>query len=60
MKIYKCYFDKKDTPYIQDYQPNKPYHTDWNRLPYTKFLGHKVVKIKLFGIFTIYKVEGNR
>lgn len=37
MKIYKTYFDK----------------TVWKRLPYAVFLGHKVVKVKLFGLFTV-------
>jgi hypothetical protein len=54
MKIYKHYFDKKDTPYVQDYQAKQKYHTAWKRFRYKIFLGHKVVKIKLFGIITIY------
>lgn len=55
MKIYKHYFTKDDTPYRQDFQKNKKYHTTWKRLAYSIFLQHKVYKIKLFGIFTIYK-----
>ena len=54
IKKYKIYFDKNDTPYRQDFQPKKRYHTMWKRMPYTRFLNHYVVKIKLFGIFTIY------
>lgn len=59
MKIYKHYFDKTDTPYKLTFQPNKKYHTAWKHMPYTKFLGHKTVKIKKFGIFTIYKNNTN-
>ena len=54
LKIYKHYFDKNDTPYRADIQAKKKYHTAWKRLPYKRFLAHNVVKIKLFGIFTIY------
>lgn len=57
MKIYKHYFDKNDTPYVQDFQANKKYHTAWKRLKYRAFLDHKVLKIKVFGIFTIYDVK---
>lgn len=60
MKIYKHYFDKSDTPYKQTFQPKKKQHTVWKRNPYTRFLGHNVQKIKLFGIFTIYKREEQR
>lgn len=56
MKIYKHYFDKKDTPYVQEYQPKRKYHTAWKRIRYKGFLGHKVVKIKLLGLFTIYDI----
>lgn len=56
MRIYKHYFDKNDTPYVQDYQAGKKYHTAWKHLKYRAFLGHKVLKIKVFGIFTIYDV----
>jgi hypothetical protein len=56
MKIYKHYFNKNDTPYVQDYQPRKKYHTAWKRFKYRAFLGHKVVKIKALGIFTIYDI----
>lgn len=55
MKLYKHYFKKTDTPYIQEFQKRKKYHTVWKHYKYTRFLGHKVYKIKLFGIFTIYK-----
>lgn len=58
MKIYKLYFDKKDTPFIETYQSKAKYHTTWTRLQYKKFLGHEVLKIKLFGLFTIYKNRG--
>ena len=55
MKKYKIYFAKSDTPFRQDFQSKKKFHTVWRRLPYKTFLGHKVVKIKKYGIFTIYK-----
>lgn len=55
MKKYKCYFDKNDTPFKQEFQANKKYHSVYFRLPYTRFLQHDIIKIKLFGIFTIYK-----
>ena len=54
MRIYKHYFDKKDTPYVLEYQPRQKYHTVFKHFRYKKFLGHKVVKIKLLGIFSIY------
>jgi hypothetical protein len=54
MKIYKTYFDKIDTPYMQEFQPKKKYHVVWKRLAYKEFFEHKVIKIKLFGLFTIY------
>ena len=56
-KIYKTYFDKNDTPFRQDIQVNQKYHTVWFRLAYTSFFGHKTVKIKLFGLFTIHKLK---
>ena len=56
MKIYKHYFDKKDTPYVQDYQPKQQFHTSWKHYRYKVFLGHQVVKIKLLGLFTIYDI----
>jgi hypothetical protein len=55
MKIYKHYFKKTDTPYIQEWKKRKKYHTIWKHLIWERFLGHRVYKIKLFGIFTIYK-----
>lgn len=55
MKIYKTYFDKSDTPYKQEFQSSKKNHTVWKRQPYKMFLLHAVVKIKLFGLFTIYE-----
>jgi len=55
MKKYKTYFDKSDTPFKQDYQDKKKYHVVWNRQPYMVFLQHAVVKIKKYGLFTIYK-----
>lgn len=57
MKIYKTYFDKNDSPYIKEWQPEQKYHTVWKHLAYAMFLKHNVVKIKLFGLFTIYKRE---
>jgi hypothetical protein len=56
-KIYKTYFDKSDTPFRQDFQPNKKYHIVWKRNAYTKFFNHKVIKVKKYGIFTIYESE---
>ena len=55
MKIYKHYFNKDDTPFKQSFQKEKKQHIVWYRNPYTSFLGHKTQKIKLFGLFTIYK-----
>lgn len=55
MKIYKTYFDKSDTPYIQEWQKNRKYHVVWKRCAYKSFLGCRVVMVKLFGIFTIYR-----
>ena len=55
IKKYKIYFDKDDTPYVADWQAKKKYHTVWKRLPYKRYLGCEVAKIKLFGLFTIYK-----
>ena len=60
VKPYKIYFDKKDTPFKQDFQPNKKYHIVWKRMPYTTFLNHKVIKIKRFGIFTIYEKASDK
>ena len=56
MKLYKHYFDKSDTPYRESFQRTKKYHTVWHRGAYKVFLAHKVVKIKLLGIFTIYEL----
>ena len=53
MKKYKTYFSKEDTPYRKDFQPDRKYHVVWKRNAYESFLGHKVVKVKLFGIFNI-------
>ncbi len=58
MKIYKHYFDKRDTPYQQSFQPKKKQHTVWKRSAYKRFLGHNVQKIKLLGLITIYQREG--
>ena len=58
MRIYKHYFKKTDTPYSQEWQKRKKYHIVWKHFAYTSFFGHRVYKIKLFGIFTIYKDEG--
>ena len=55
MKTYKNYFDKNDTPFKPEMQQKKKYHTVWFRQPYTMFLKHEVVKIKKYGLFTIYK-----
>jgi len=55
MKIWKTYFNKDDTPFRQDFQPKKKQHIVWYRTPYTIFLEHRVDKLKLFGLFTIYK-----
>ena len=45
LKIYKIYFAPDDA-----WNDNPM----WFRLPYKRFMNHIVVKIKLFGIFTIY------
>jgi len=55
-KRYKTYFDKTDTPYDKTFQTNKKYHIVWKRMPYASFFNHKVIKIKLFGIYTIYDI----
>jgi len=59
MKIYKTYFDKKDTPFSLKFQPKKQYHVVWKRNAYKSFLGHKVIKVKLFGLFTLSKLTGS-
>lgn len=56
MKLYKHYFDKSDSPFVQSYQRKRKYHTSWKRGKYRIFLQCKVVKIKFLGIFTIYKL----
>lgn len=53
MRIYKTYFDKSDTPFVQEFQKNRKYHTVWKRRPYDTFLGHKVVMVKKFGLFNV-------
>ncbi len=57
IKPYKCYFDKRDTPFDDKWFKNKNLHFAWLRSSCIKFLGHKVVKIKLLGIFTIYEAK---
>ena len=57
-KRFVHYFDKTDTPYSQECQPKSKYHKVWKRLKYKIFLGHKVVKIKWFGLITIYDTKG--
>jgi len=54
IRFYKHYFDRSDTPFIQDFQKGKKYQCVWKLGKYEVFLNHKVVKIKLFGLFTIY------
>ena len=51
---FKIYFDHNDTPYREECQSKGKYDTEWKHLPYSYFLGHSVVKIKLFGIFTVH------
>jgi len=53
IKQYKTYFDKKDTPFRQDFQPNKKHHVVWYRMAYDSFLKYKTVKIKWLGIITL-------
>lgn len=53
-KRYQTFFNKNDTPFAKEFQPNKKYHIVWKRMAYKEFLGHKVVKIKLLGIITIF------
>lgn len=55
MKIYKHYFDKSDTPFVQSFQQNKKFHTVWKHNAYKMFLDHSVHKIKIFGLFTLYE-----
>jgi hypothetical protein len=57
LKLYKHYFDKADTPYLQTWQSEKKYHTVYKRVAYTEFLKHKVIKIKFLGLFTIYNLK---
>jgi hypothetical protein len=54
VRPFKIYFDHGDTPYREECQYKGKYDIEWKRLPYRYFLGHSVVKMKLFGIFTIY------
>lgn len=54
VRPFKIYFDHIDTPYREEYQYKGKYHTVWKHLPYHHFLGHSAIKMKLFGIFTIY------
>ena len=56
MRIYKTYFAKDDTPYNQWWQKHRKYHVVWKHFAYKAFLGHRVVKIKKYGLFTIYDV----
>jgi len=56
-KRYKTYFDKTDTPYVKTFQSNKKYHIVWKRNAYKTFLNHRVIKIRLFGLITIYNIE---
>lgn len=51
---FKIYFDHSDTPYREECQSKGKYDTEWKHLPYSSFLGHSVVKMKLFGIITIH------
>lgn len=53
MRLYKHYFENTDT------QSRKKYRTEWLYEKYTIFLRHKVMKIKLLGLFTIYKLTDN-
>lgn len=56
MKKYKLYFDKQDTPFISSYQQKRKYHIVWRKMPYKNGIaGHIPTKIKLYGLFTIYK-----
>lgn len=50
MRLYKHYFENIDT------QSQKKYCTEWFHEKYIIFLRHKVMKIKLLGLFTIYKL----
>ena len=55
MKKYKLYFDRSDTPYEATFQNKKRYQTTWKHFAYTTgFLKHIPVKVKLFGLFTIF------
>ena len=57
MKIYKHYFNKDDSIFNDSYQVKNKYHTHWYDKCYNEIFYHKVIKIKLFGIFTIYKIK---
>ena len=57
MRIFKVYYLRSDTPFKQVYQKGKKYHTEWAYKYYKKCEGHKVYKVKLFGIITIYKLK---
>lgn len=50
MRLYKHYFENTDT------QSQKKYRTEWLHEKYGIFLRQKVIKIKLLGLFTIYKL----
>lgn len=53
MRLYKHYFENTDT------QSQKKYRTEWLYEKYRIFLRQKVIKIKLLGLFTIYKLTDN-
>lgn len=57
MNIYKTYFLKSDTPFNQTYQRGKKYHTCWYSNKLKKVNTHKVYKVKLFGIITVYTLK---
>lgn len=54
MRPFLIFFDHRDTPYREECQSKGKYDREWKHFPYTYFLGHSVVKTKLFGIFTIF------
>ena len=57
IKQYKTYFDRSDTPFVQEWQSKRKYQIAWKRMPYTSFLGHKTVKVKWLGLITIHHNE---
>lgn len=58
VRIYKHYFSKDDTPFNGRYFNGKKEQSAFFDRKYECYFGHKVVKIKVLGLFTIYKIKG--